>query len=46
METVFALRFLIGILESGFAVGVLTVMGGYYTKKGMFRDLFSLRHFA
>lgn len=34
VKTVFALRFIIGMLESPFAVGVLTVMGGYYTKRG------------
>lgn len=33
VKTVFALRFVIGMLESPFAVGVITVMGGYYTKR-------------
>lgn len=33
VETVFALRFLVGLLESGFAVGVITVMGSWYTKR-------------
>lgn len=34
VKHVFALRFVLGMLESPFAVGVLTVMGGYYTKRG------------
>ncbi|KEF52947.1 uncharacterized protein A1O9_10853 [Exophiala aquamarina CBS 119918] len=33
VKTVFALRFVIGMLESPYAVGVITVMGGYYTKR-------------
>lgn len=34
VKTVFALRFVVGMLESPYAVGVITVMGGYYTKRG------------
>ncbi|CAG9945696.1 unnamed protein product [Clonostachys rosea f. rosea IK726] len=30
-RTVFALRFILGMLESPFAVGVLTIMGSWYT---------------
>lgn len=30
---VFVLRFLIGVLEAGFAVGVITVMGAWYTPR-------------
>jgi MFS transporter, ACS family, pantothenate transporter len=30
---VFALRFLIGVLESGFAVGIITIMGSWYTPR-------------
>jgi MFS transporter, ACS family, pantothenate transporter len=33
VEHVFALRFVVGVLESGFAVGVLTVMGSWYTPR-------------
>ncbi|KAL4882477.1 major facilitator superfamily domain-containing protein [Aspergillus karnatakaensis] len=33
VKAVFALRFLIGMLESPFAVGVLTIMGSWYTPK-------------
>ncbi|KAL4907731.1 hypothetical protein BDW74DRAFT_175511 [Aspergillus multicolor] len=33
VKTVFALRFLVGMLESPFAVGVLTIMGSWYTPK-------------
>lgn len=33
VEHVFALRFLIGALESPFAVGVLTLMGAWYTPR-------------
>tara|TARA_R110002003_G_scaffold46_5_gene3764 strand:+ start:6041 stop:6388 length:348 start_codon:yes stop_codon:yes gene_type:complete len=32
-KTVFALRFLLGMLESPFAVGVLTLMGSWYTPR-------------
>ncbi|TVY56655.1 Pantothenate transporter liz1 [Lachnellula cervina] len=32
-KQVFGLRFVIGVLESPFAVGVLTVMGSWYTEK-------------
>jgi ACS family pantothenate transporter-like MFS transporter len=31
VKTVFALRFILGMLESPFAVGVLTIMGSWYT---------------
>jgi MFS transporter, ACS family, pantothenate transporter len=31
VRAVFAIRFCIGVLESGFAVGVITVMGSWYT---------------
>ncbi|KAJ4377343.1 hypothetical protein N0V83_000168 [Neocucurbitaria cava] len=33
VKTVFALRFLLGMLESPFAVGVLTLMGSWYTPR-------------
>lgn len=33
VEHVFALRFIIGMLESPFAVGVLTLMGNWYTPR-------------
>ncbi|EXJ88057.1 hypothetical protein A1O1_04984 [Capronia coronata CBS 617.96] len=33
VEHVFALRFLVGMLEAPFAVGVLTVMGSWYTPR-------------
>lgn len=33
VEQVFALRFVIGFLESGFAVGVITLMGSWYTPR-------------
>ncbi|KAH7084648.1 retrograde regulation protein 2 [Paraphoma chrysanthemicola] len=33
VRTVFALRFLLGMLESPFAVGVLTLMGSWYTPR-------------
>ena len=33
-KQVFALRFLIGMLESPFAVGVITLMGSWYTPRG------------
>ncbi|KAL4969802.1 major facilitator superfamily domain-containing protein [Aspergillus stella-maris] len=33
VKTVFALRFIIGMLESPFAVGVLTIMGSWYTPR-------------
>lgn len=33
-KQVFALRFLIGMLESPFAVGVITLMGSWYTQRG------------
>jgi ACS family pantothenate transporter-like MFS transporter len=35
VKTVFALRFLLGMLEAPFAVGVLTLMGSWYTPRGM-----------
>lgn len=34
VRQVFALRFLLGLLESPFAVGVLTIMGSWYTSRG------------
>jgi ACS family pantothenate transporter-like MFS transporter len=34
VKAVFALRFIIGMLESPFAVGVLTIMGSWYTPRG------------
>jgi MFS transporter, ACS family, pantothenate transporter len=43
VKHVFALRFIVGFLEGPFAVGVITVMGGYYTKKGKFFLLTRLR---
>ncbi|KAL2798660.1 major facilitator superfamily domain-containing protein [Aspergillus keveii] len=33
VKAVFALRFIIGMLESPFAVGVLTIMGSWYTPR-------------
>ena len=33
VRTVFALRFILGFLESGFAVGVITLMGSWYTPR-------------
>jgi ACS family pantothenate transporter-like MFS transporter len=33
-KQVFALRFLVGMLESPFAVGVITLMGSWYTPRG------------
>lgn len=33
-KQVFALRFVIGMLESPFAVGVITLMGSWYTPRG------------
>jgi MFS transporter, ACS family, pantothenate transporter len=38
-KQVFALRFLIGMLESPFAVGVITLMGSWYTPRGMCNDI-------
>jgi type III secretory pathway component EscU len=38
VKTVFALRFILGMLESPFAVGVLTIMGSWYTPKGAARS--------
>lgn len=38
VRTVFALRFVLGMLESPFAVGVLTLMGSWYTPRGRFDD--------
>jgi ACS family pantothenate transporter-like MFS transporter len=34
VEHVFALRFIVGFLESPFAVGVITLMGSWYTPRG------------
>lgn len=36
VRTVFALRFVLGMLESPFAVGILTLMGSWYTPRGRF----------
>ncbi|KAL2820914.1 major facilitator superfamily domain-containing protein [Aspergillus cavernicola] len=33
VKTIFALRFIIGMLESPFAMGVLTIMGSWYTPR-------------
>lgn len=33
-KQVFALRFLVGMLESPFAVGAITLMGSWYTPRG------------
>ncbi|OAG12384.1 uncharacterized protein CC84DRAFT_114446 [Paraphaeosphaeria sporulosa] len=37
VKTVFALRFILGMLESPFAVGVLTLMGSWYTPRELFK---------
>lgn len=34
VRDVFALRFIIGMLEAPFAVGVITLMGSWYTPRG------------
>lgn len=36
VRDVFALRIVLGFLESPFAVGVLTIMGSWYTPRGVF----------
>jgi ACS family pantothenate transporter-like MFS transporter len=47
VRDVFALRIVMGFLEAPFAVGVLTIMGSWYTPRGtLIHPPLNLSHFA